>query len=244
MPVASNISSGLRRAEIVAALAVATDLTRGQPMEHALRSCVLAVRLAEALRFSDGERGEVYWYALLRHAGCNADGQSMTALFGDEVDLIRRVALVDTGRVTEMMPLLVSVLRRSNADASAAGVATAVAKGLLFSKQTVTEVLGGHCEVAQMLAGRLGFGHEVVRDLGQAEERWDGKGYPNRLKGETIAPAVRLTNLARDFVVLAATTAKPAHSPRSRRGAEGPMTQRWSIASSPRPQRSPAASTS
>jgi len=41
----------IRRAEIIAALSMATDLAMGQPMENALRSCVLARRLGEALGF-------------------------------------------------------------------------------------------------------------------------------------------------------------------------------------------------
>jgi hypothetical protein len=35
----------IRAAEVVGALSLATDLGTGQPLEHALRSAVLAVRL-------------------------------------------------------------------------------------------------------------------------------------------------------------------------------------------------------
>ena len=37
----------LRAAEVVGALSLATDLGTGQPLEHALRTAVLAVRLGE-----------------------------------------------------------------------------------------------------------------------------------------------------------------------------------------------------
>jgi hypothetical protein len=46
-------SSGIRLAELIAALSVATDFGMGQPVEFALRSCVLAMRLGEALHMSD-----------------------------------------------------------------------------------------------------------------------------------------------------------------------------------------------
>ena len=214
-PVATQLgspgeSSGVRRAEIVAALALATDLALGQPMEHALRSCVLAVRLAEALGFDDGVRAEVYWFALLHHIGCNAESHSMAALFGDEIDFNRQIGLVDVGSPSDMMPLILSALRRSNAGAPAMSMIAAVTRGMIASRKTAFEAVGGHCEVAQMLGARLGFGPDVIRDLGQAEERWDGKGIPDRLKGEAIAPAVRAANLARDFVVLSAAFGEDA----------------------------------
>ncbi len=71
----SDIStgSGIRLAELIAALSLATDLGMGQPMEFALSSCVLAVRLAEQCGYSQEARREVYYQALLRYIGCNAE---------------------------------------------------------------------------------------------------------------------------------------------------------------------------
>ena len=55
--------------------------------------------------------------------------------------------------------------------------------------------------MAQRLAERFGFEGGVVVALGQLYERWDGKGFPHRLKGEQIAPAVRIVALAQDAIV-------------------------------------------
>jgi hypothetical protein len=70
-----NLSSNsdLRLAELIAALSLATDLGMGQPMEYALCSCVLAVRLGETLGFSESELRGTYYQALLRYIGCNAE---------------------------------------------------------------------------------------------------------------------------------------------------------------------------
>jgi len=70
-----NLSSNsdLRLAELIAALSLASDLGMGQPMEYALCSCVLAVRLGETLGFSESELRETYYQALLRYIGCNAE---------------------------------------------------------------------------------------------------------------------------------------------------------------------------
>ena len=47
-------------------------------------------------------------------------------------------------------------------------------------------MLAGHCEVAQMLAQRLGFGERVRQDLGYVYERWDGRGLPNGARGRAL----------------------------------------------------------
>lgn len=52
------------------------------------------------------------------------------------------------------------------------------------------------CEVAGMLAGRLGFDARFERDVRQIGERWDGKGSPGVVRGEELPPAVRAVQLA------------------------------------------------
>src|SRR4051812_48973530 len=89
--------SGIRSAEIIATLSLASDLAVGQPMEHGLRSCVLAMRLGAALGFGDDALDEIYWYTLLHHVGCNAESNAIAAIFGDEVEFNRRVGLIDYG---------------------------------------------------------------------------------------------------------------------------------------------------
>jgi HD-GYP domain-containing protein (c-di-GMP phosphodiesterase class II) len=58
------------------------------------------------------------------------------------------------------------------------------------------------CEVGRDLARRLNLGEAVERDLQQVFERWDGRGLPARLRGDNIAPAVRLVQIAGDAELL------------------------------------------
>src|SRR3954470_19266926 len=77
----------IRLAELMAALSIATDLGMGQPLEFALQSCVLSLRLAEKLDFSAAELRTTYYQALLRYIGCNAETRMLAAVFGDELAL-------------------------------------------------------------------------------------------------------------------------------------------------------------
>jgi DNA-binding NarL/FixJ family response regulator len=84
--------SGVHLAELMAALSIATDLGMGQPLESALCACVVGMRLGEALNLDDQTLRDVYYQALLRYIGCNADTYAMAALFGDELALRRDFA--------------------------------------------------------------------------------------------------------------------------------------------------------
>ena len=59
----------VRLAELVAALSLGIDLGFGQPMEHVLRQCLIALRLAERIGLDDDERANVYYTALLINVG-------------------------------------------------------------------------------------------------------------------------------------------------------------------------------
>lgn len=213
MRTGADADSGVRRGEIIAALSLATDLAMGQPVEFALKSCVLATRLGRMLGFGAEELGEIFYQSLLRYVGCNAETYALAALFGDELDFRRDFALVDMGRAGEMAALVFGYLRRANADAGMLGWIAGVARGLLTSQKAAAENIAGHCEVAERLAERLGLSANVRRNLGQIYERWDGRGLPRGLKGEAIGPAVRVVSFAQDAIVLrAAHGADEAHA--------------------------------
>ena len=193
--------SGVRLAELMAALSIATDLGMGQPLESALCSCVVAMRLGEALGLDDDTLRDVYYQSLLRYIGCNADTYAMAALFGDELALRRDFASVDAGRPPEVLNVALRYMRQATAGEPPLRMASFIARGLLSLPRLMTESFAGHCEVAQQLARRLGFGESLIVCLGQVYERWDGKGLPRKLKGDQVALAVQLVTLAQDAVV-------------------------------------------
>ena len=74
-------SPSLRLGELVATLALAQDNAFGQPLESQLRSCLLAVWMADEAGFDPALRETVYWVALLRYLGCTGHAHEVaTAL--------------------------------------------------------------------------------------------------------------------------------------------------------------------
>jgi len=66
-------TKGLRRAELLAAISLAIDLGLGQPMEHMLRSSLIATRIAERMGLDAQQRATVYYANLVGWIGCHAD---------------------------------------------------------------------------------------------------------------------------------------------------------------------------
>jgi HD-GYP domain-containing protein (c-di-GMP phosphodiesterase class II) len=190
----------VRLAEIVAALSVATDLGMGQPLEFALRSCLLSLRLGEALWLSEAALREVYYQALLRYIGCNVETGLLAAVTGDEIAFRGDFAEIDNSSTGQVLQLFIHFIRLANQGQPPLEVLRALTAGILSLPQ-IKASFAGHCEVAQRLAARLGFDGNIVYALGQLYERWDSKGAPNGLKGEAIAPAVRIVTLAQDALL-------------------------------------------
>ena len=63
----------VRLADLVAAPSLGVALGFGQPMEHVLRPCPIALRSAERVGLDEEARAVVYYTALLISVGCHAD---------------------------------------------------------------------------------------------------------------------------------------------------------------------------
>lgn len=224
----SNSSAGstqLRLAELMAALSIATDLGMGQPMEYAMTTCIVAVRLGEAAGLNEAELRDAYYEALLRYIGCNADTYWMASIVGDELALRADLAKVDTADNLRTLGTVLRYMRQANAGANALQMVQAIARNMAQMSLVDTSFFPGHCEVAQRLATRLDFPESFVQTVGQIYARWDGKGIP-ALKGEAISPARLVAGLAQDAVtfyylggvesatVMARQRRGGAHSPR------------------------------
>jgi HD-GYP domain-containing protein (c-di-GMP phosphodiesterase class II) len=193
---AVNQGQSYRLAEVVASLSLATDLGIGQPTEHALRACLLAMRLAERLGLSEQDRADLYYVALLRSTGCTATAHQLAAAVGDEIAFYTQFASVNYVLPNDLFGPLVRYLGQLQPwTRRAKTLASFVAA---MPRMNPQDRITSHCEVAQQMAQRLGFDQRMGELLFQTFERWDGRGMPRGLKGEAIDRVVRIVHLAED----------------------------------------------
>src|SRR6476659_5820383 len=77
--------SGVRLAELLAVLSLGADLGMGQPMEHALRQCVIALRLGDRVGLVADQRPDLYFGSLIAWVGCHVDAYEQAKWFGDDL---------------------------------------------------------------------------------------------------------------------------------------------------------------
>jgi HD-GYP domain-containing protein (c-di-GMP phosphodiesterase class II) len=182
----------VRLAELIAALSLASNLGTGLAMEQGLRTCLLAMRFAERLGLGERERCEVYYVALLRWVGCVASSRELAQTFYDEIAFIGEMYPVDATHPSEVGPVL---LRHVGAGSPLLTRARSVARVIGEGAGGRSRVLASDCEVAHMLADRLGMEPAVAASLEQIFERWDGKGEPAHTGGDAISLSTRIVTL-------------------------------------------------
>ncbi len=188
-------SPRLRLSELLATLSLATDLGTGQPLGHGLRTSLLAVALGRELGCPPEQLRSVHQVALLRFLGCTSDaGETAQMVGGDEVNFNAVMAPVVSGTAGESLRLMGKAVGVGQSPARK----TRLIVGMLTDLGADQRIFSNHCEVAAMLASRLGLAESVTHALGHAYERWDGKGFPAGLAGEEIPLEVRVSTVARD----------------------------------------------
>lgn len=191
-------------------MSIATDLGTGQPLEHALRTAIIAVRLGDLAELSPPELANTYYISLLHSIGCTSDATEQTELFGDDIEPRAKFALVDGGNPEELAAFLMDVVGRGKPPEVREPM---VAHAVENAQEIARSVFALHCEVAQRFARWLGFGPGVVSNLAYVFERWDGNGFPGVAAGEGIPLAARVLHVARDISVFlsAADADEAAH---------------------------------
>ncbi|MDW4550468.1 HD domain-containing phosphohydrolase [Defluviimonas sp. D31] len=192
----------VRRADLMMVLAYATDLATGQSRDFALRSCIVAMRVAGAMDLGTELCRQVYHHAILRYIGCNADTHLLASAFGDEIALRQDLAITDLGNHAALGQTFVNAFNRHFSDLPPDRLKSAIQQGLADAIGISVPILAGHCEVAQRIGQRLGLTEDMRGNLGQLYERWDGKGLPNGLSGQNVRLPVRIVTLAQDAVAL------------------------------------------
>jgi HD-GYP domain-containing protein (c-di-GMP phosphodiesterase class II) len=187
-------AEAVRRAEVVAALSLATDLGTGLPLEHGLQSTLVAMRLAQRLGVAPDTALDTYYGSLLFYVGCTVDAQTSAVLFPDGA-LLKHFNPVIFGTPTQTMRGIVRALAAADSSlpAQARRVATTLPRAIRGHQRHIVAM----CEVAQMLTDQLALPPSVRALFGHFTDRWDGKG-SHRRGADQLPLALRIVHVARD----------------------------------------------
>lgn len=196
-PLATRLN--VRLAELLGVLSLGTDVGLGQPMEHALRQCVIALRLADRFQVDLQLRANIYYTALLMNVGGHVDGYERAQWFGDDIALLAaRYGMKDRRGVRGVA----TTMRRVGAGQAAVDRVKVGAKYLVNGHRELDRSMAERIRIAGDVARRLRLPDAVVEAISAGNERWDGKGGPFRLAGLSVPAATRYVQVA-EFVEVA-----------------------------------------
>jgi len=184
----------LRISELLAALSHALDLTEGHPPGHANRSCIIGMRIAQALGLSAEQQTNLHHALLLKDAGCSSNAQRVHELFGgDDHEVKRAVWQRDWRRFAEQVSYALRYTeRRGNLAARLRKLTVLAAKG----PRGGGELFRIRCDRGAQIALAMGFPRQTAQAIRSMDEHWDGGGYPDGLRQQAIPLESRIINLA------------------------------------------------
>ena len=179
---------------VISGLSHALDLTEGHPPGHANRSCIIGMRIAQAIGLPVDQQINLHHALLLKDAGCSSNAQRVHELFGGDDHEVKRAAwLRDWRRFADQVShALQYTERRGSLFARMRKLIVLAAKG----PRGGGELFRIRCDRGAQIALAMGFPRQTAEAIRSMDEHWDGGGYPDGLRTHAIPLESRIINLA------------------------------------------------
>lgn len=185
---------------IIAALSYALDLTEGAHPGHAIRTCLVGMRIGAELQLSQQELSDLYYALLLKDAGCSSNASRMHQIVGG--DEIRAKAFSKTNDWTRyewrQFRFLFQFVHSSDGFRNRV---RAIGSMVRHSSENAAELFTLRCFQGASIVKSLGLGDGVAQAIYNLDEHWDGKGYPSRLRGKEIPRLAQIVSLSQTLDV-------------------------------------------
>ena len=191
---AAAATGSLRLSEVVSALSYALDITEGQPEGHAVRTCMIGMRLAREIYLLPRQRSALFYALLLKDLGCSSNASKVAHLFGSD-DRLTKCDLKTTnwskpgGRIG-------FVLRNAG---TGDGLMARIARFMKVARSgaaAARELVEMRCDRGASIARTLLLPEETAAAIAALDEHWDGLGHPRGLASEDIPMLARIAGLA------------------------------------------------
>jgi putative nucleotidyltransferase with HDIG domain len=194
--------------EIISALSFALDLTEGTVPGHAIRSCLYGMRIAEELGLSGTERTSLYYALLLKDIGCSSNAARISEIVGSDDGTIKH----DDKSLNWTRPSLeaISTLwQRALPYASPIDRARRVLRIGVDHQRRSRTMVELSCDRSANIARKIGLSQATEEAIRLLDEHWDGSGYPERRRGQSIPLFTRIMAIAQHIDIFASEQSLP-----------------------------------
>lgn len=205
----------VRLSELIGALSKALDLTEGVAFGHALRSCLIGMRMAAVMGLGDEVRSALFYALLLKDSGCSSNAAMVQEMFlTDDLSAKHDLKMTDWTKPLQAVRYGLMVAGRGGGlMARVRRLAALAPGGLAPAKQLVAVRCTRGAEIVHMMS----FPNQTAEAIRSLDEHWDGRGYPDGLKGEQIPLLARIACLSQTVEVFRASAGPDAALAMARR---------------------------
>jgi putative nucleotidyltransferase with HDIG domain len=184
--------------EILAALSFALDLTEGAVPGHAIRSCLLALRIGGALGLKNAELSELYYASLLKDVGCSSNAARMCEIVGGDDRAVKAGAKLEdwTRPYRPQLSTLKLLWKQVLPGQSSWRKARRILKIGATQHANNRELIELRCDRGASIVRKIGLGIPIAEGIRHLDEHWDGGGYPGNLTGRHIPLLSRIMGVS------------------------------------------------
>lgn len=193
----------LRLSEVVSAMSYALDITEGQPEGHAVRTCMIGMRIAREIYLSPKQRSALFYALLLKDLGCSSNASKLCRLMGSDdreakCDLKTTNWTATTGRIGYLLR------HAGRGPGTHTGLLGRIGQFMRVARrgaESARELMELRCDRGASIARLLLMPEETAAAIRSLDEHWDGRGHPAGLSGEDIPMLARIAGLAQTVEV-------------------------------------------
>ena len=195
------VTAEVRLSEVVSALSYALDITEGQPVGHAVRTCLIGMRMGDLIHLSPDEKSSLFYALLLKDLGCSSNAARLARLFkADDLALKRAHKITDWSRGADSAKYAFAQSRPTEGPLARAWHTMMIGMTEQGSGREMTET---RCERGADIANLLGLDAATQDAIRALDEHWDGRGMPYYRRGDQIPLLGRIAGLAQTIEVFA-----------------------------------------
>ncbi len=204
-PDRASTATSVSRSEIISALSFALDLTEGAVTGHALRSCLLGMRIADHVPVPIQQRRSLYYGLLLKDVGCSSNAARMCQIIGgDDRALKAGVKLEDWTRPHRpSMSSLGLLWKLVMPEANAFRKFPRIGHIARMQHRNNEQMIKLRCDRGASILNKLGMGADAADTVLYLDEHWDGSGYPERRRKHDIPLLARIAAVSQHLDVFA-----------------------------------------
>ena len=201
-----DIEGSISLSEIISALSYALDLTEGAVHGHALRTCLLGMRIAQELRLPSDQTNGLYFALLMKDIGCSNNASRLCQIVGgDDRAMKAGVKFEDWSKSSAPNLSTLKLLWKNVLPDSGAAVKIArILRIGLTQRQNNLEMVSLRCDRGASIISKLGMGGFAADAVRNLDEHWDGSGFPDSIKGEQIPLLSRICAVAQHLDIFSA----------------------------------------